>query len=151
MRRTDHEITDISILEDIINQCQVCRLGLSDNGQPYVVPVNFGYKNKTLYFHSAREGRKLDIIHNNPRVCVEFDNEFTLKPGKIACKWGAKYRSVIGFGTASIIDEPDSKREVLDIIMGHYTDGPFEYSKKQVTSIVIIQVEIDTLTGKASQ
>ena len=73
MRRKDKEISDRSAIEDIIKRSTVCRLAMSDNNSPYVIPINFGYENSTVYFHSAREGRKIDILKKNPNVCIEFD------------------------------------------------------------------------------
>jgi len=73
MYRRDQEITDRIEMDRIIHTAMVCRLGLSDDGQPYVVPLNFGYDGSVVYMHSARQGRKLEIISRNPRVCLEFD------------------------------------------------------------------------------
>ena len=73
MRRREKEITDESTLESIILASLVCRLALSDGNQPYIVPLCFGYQDKTLYFHSALEGKKIDIIKHNQNVCFEFD------------------------------------------------------------------------------
>ena len=68
MRRKDKEITDIKSIEKIIQKSKVCRLGLSLNDTPYIVPVCFGYRAKTLYFHSAQEGKKIDIIKKNKKL-----------------------------------------------------------------------------------
>ncbi|MBU3917342.1 pyridoxamine 5'-phosphate oxidase family protein, partial [bacterium] len=71
MRRKEKEITDKAIIDSIINDSKVCRLGLSDDNRPYVVPLCFGYENDTLYFHSAHKGMKLDILKKNKQVCFE--------------------------------------------------------------------------------
>lgn len=151
MRRRDKEITDIKIIEDIIARSTVCRLAIADGYQPYVIPLNFGYREKTLYFHSAPAGRKIDIIQKNNKVCVLFDvdQEIDAKDEK-ACKWSTRYRSVIGFGTAEIITDDTEKINGLDIIMNHYAAGPFEYSPKAVSDCVIIRISIDYFTGKSS-
>jgi len=62
MRRREKQITDRSQIEAIIARSQVCRLALSDGGQPYIVPLCFGYRRSRLYFHSAAAGRKIDIL-----------------------------------------------------------------------------------------
>ena len=59
MRRKDKEITDRNRIEDIIKNSKVCRLALSLNDIPYIVPVCFGYEKSTMYFHSAGEEKKL--------------------------------------------------------------------------------------------
>ena len=150
MRRKEKEITDKSEIESIIHKSQVCRLGLVDEGLPYIVPLCFGYREDTLFFHSAREGRKIDILKRNNQVCFEFDINPEIQAGKTACAWGMKYQSVIGFGTASFIKDPVEKQAALDIIMGQYTEGDFKYSAKAVGETQVIKVEISRMSGKKS-
>ena len=150
MRRKEKEITDRSDIEAIIRKSQVCRLGLSDEGLAYIVPLCFGYDDKRLYFHSAREGRKIEILQRNNRVCFEFDIDTRIHSGKTACDWGMQYRSVIGYGTAGFIQEPNEKRQALDIIMDQYANGTFDYSDKALKKTLIIKVHISHMTGKKS-
>jgi len=150
MRRKDKEVSDLSTIEEIINRAAVCRLGLCENSQPYIVPLCFGYKDNTLYFHSAREGEKLDILRKNSNVCFEIDIDHDLIKANQACDWGMKYQSVIGFGRAVVIDDIESKRKALDIITGNYYTGPFEYPRQAIENTVIIKVEIESMTAKKS-
>ena len=151
MRRKDKEITDQSEIEAIIAQSLVCRLAMADENGPYIVPLCFGYHKNTLYFHSAVRGKKIDILRNNPRVCFEFDSDCEIQSGETACKFGMKYRSVIGFGTAIFIDDPNDKRKALDVITANYTDGQFTYTDEVIRKTAVIKVDIDTLTGKSSR
>jgi nitroimidazol reductase NimA-like FMN-containing flavoprotein (pyridoxamine 5'-phosphate oxidase superfamily) len=148
VRRIDKEITDRAAIEAIIAKAEICHLGLCDNGIPYIVPVNFGYKDNCLYFHCAREGTKLDIIRRNSNVCVEFDTELEMRIDDVACEWGFKYKSVIAFGKADIIDGSDEKRQALDIIMGHYSDKSYSYLDKRIDGIYIVRIAIEKMTGK---
>ena len=148
MRRKDQEITDINAIEDIIRKGQVCRLALSENGRPYIVPLCFGYKENNLYFHSAREGKKIDILRKNKNVCFEIDIDQELVKGKKACNCSMKYRSVIGFGKAEIVEDVDLKRRALNIIMQNYLEGFFKYPEESIKNTVIIRVEIESMTGK---
>ena len=150
MRRKEKEIANKNEIEAIIYKSQVCRLGLADEGSPYIVPLCFGYRNNTLYFHSAKEGRKIEILKRNHRVCFEFDIDAQIHAGETACAWGMNYRSVIGYGTASFVDDPADKRKALDIIMGQYADGAFTYSDKTLNKTLVIIVEITGMTGKKS-
>ena len=150
MRRKEKEITDKIALESIIIRSSVCRLAMSEENRPYIVPLSFGYKDDTLYFHSALEGRKLDILRKNNKVCFEFDIDHEVVEADDACKWTMNYQSVIGFGNGSIIDELESKRKALNIIMQHYSRNSYEYPDKIVKKIVIIKVEIEHMTGKKS-
>ena len=148
MRRTEKEIEDRAEMENVIAKADICRVGLSDNGIPYVVPVNFGYRDNCIYFHCAREGAKLDIISLNNNVCVEFDIDHEMRVDDVACEWGSKYRSVIGFGKAFIVDDREEKKRALDIIMGHYSDKSFTYRDDRVDGIYIVKIEIERMTGK---
>ncbi len=98
MRRSDREINDVAILEEIITGSSVCRMGLCDEGRPYVVPMNFGYRDGKIYMHSALEGRKLDIIRKNPDVCLVFETDLEMVHAAEACSFSMKYRSVIARG-----------------------------------------------------
>ncbi len=150
MRRNDKEITDRTVIESIIEQSVVCRLAMSEGDRPYVVPLNFGYKDNTLYFHAAGKGKKLDILRKNNRVCFEFDIDHELVKGDNACNWGMKYRSVIGFGRASFVERPEQKRQALQIIVKHYGADSFADRENAVKSITILKVDIENITGKKS-
>ncbi|MCP4634315.1 MAG: pyridoxamine 5'-phosphate oxidase family protein [candidate division Zixibacteria bacterium] len=150
MRRKEREITSIDEIEEVIGRCSICRLAFCDDDIPYIVPVNFGYKDRVLYFHSAPEGRKIDIIRKNNNICIEFDIDTELIFDDIPCKNSIKYRSVIATGKAYLIEDYDSKVKGYDILMKHYKEGPFEYDRKQVDRSIFIKVEIDTMTGKKS-
>ena len=149
MRRKDRQITDEKALKAILEEAQVCRLGLCDDGTPYVVPMNFGLGENCLYFHCAREGRKLDILRKNDRVCFEMDLLHEVLLGQSACGCSARYESVIGFGRAAVVEEPGEKRAALDRIMEHYrVQGAFVYPNDVLAKTTVIRITIDGLTAK---
>ena len=150
MRRTDKEITDPAEIESIIQRSVVCRLGMVDENRPYIVPLSFGYKDNTLYFHSANQGKKIDILKLNNAVCFEFDIDCEPVKADNPCEWGMNYKSVIGFGSAYLVDDLEEKRAALDLIMGQYSDGTFDYPKNKIKNILVIRVEIEQMTGKRS-
>ena len=151
MRRRDKEITDRKAIEDIILRSKVCKLAMCEENRPYIVPLCFGFKNNTLYFHSAPKGKKIEILKKNPNVCFEFEIFTQIIKSAKACKWGMRYRSVIGFGKAGFITDDDLKRQAFDIIMNQYADGSFIYEDALLKSVVIINVEIQSMTGKQSE
>ncbi len=115
--------------------------------------MNFGFKDNNLYLHSAHEGWKIDIIERNNSICFEVDIETEILTSNIACNWGMKYYSVIGFGKAHFIEDEKEKINSLDIIMQKYSNKPdesFEYFKSALDKIYLIKVEIENLTGKKS-
>jgi uncharacterized protein len=151
MRRSDREITDKKAMEDIILRSKVCKLAMCEQNMPYIVPLCFGFKDNTLYFHSAPHGKKIEILKNNPNVCFEFEILTQVVKSAKACRWGMKYRSVIGIGKAVFIADEDLKRQAFDIIMNQYADGSFIYEDASLKSAVIIKVEISSMTGKQSE
>lgn len=148
MRRSEREIKDRAVIDAIIRHCLVCRLGLSDGVEPYIVPLCFGYDGEALYFHSASDGRKIDILRKNSRVCFEFDIPEGMREAEQGCRWGIKYRSVIGFGTAEIVDDQEDKKKVLGIIMAQYSDKEYIFPEDVVTKTTVIKVVIARVTGK---
>jgi nitroimidazol reductase NimA-like FMN-containing flavoprotein (pyridoxamine 5'-phosphate oxidase superfamily) len=146
MRRKDKELTDRDVIDSIIRQTSVCRLAMVEGDLPYVIPLCFGYEKNTLYFHSAAEGRKLEILHKNSNVCFEMDIDQELVCTDDRCTM--RYRSVIGMGKASFLDEPVEKRKALDIIMRHYSKEPRAYPEAALKRTTIIKVEIEAVTGK---
>ena len=150
MRRKDKEIKDIVEIESIINKSNVCRIALSEDNSPYIVPVCFGYKDNCLYFHSANSGKKIEIIKNNNSICFEFDDYSGLMLSENPCDWDIKYLSVIGYGKASIIHDFDEKIKALSIIIEHYSDTFYQFQKNNINAVTIIKVEIRNITGKRS-
>jgi len=150
MRRDEKEITDNSAIEAIIKKALVCRLGLSDDNMPYIVPLCFGYKDNTLYCHGAIEGKKIDILNKNQSVCFEFDVDAEVVKKEKVCDWGMKYQSVIGFGRASLIGNIHEKRDALNIIMGQYANQSYDFNDNFLQATAVIKVEIDKITGKQS-
>lgn len=150
MRRSDREITDSSEMDSIIRACSVCHLGLADGDQPYVVPLSFGYDGQAVYFHSAKLGRKIEILRHNPRVCVQFAVNDGLVPGPEACDYTVAFRSVTGFGTAAVIEDPDAKRAGLAALMAQYAEGAFTFPEAMVQRTAVIRVDLEKLTGKQS-
>lgn len=150
MRRKDKEITDPSDIDAIIEMAPVCRIALADGNTPYVVPVCFGYDGRSFYIHGAREGRKMEILKTNPKVCIEIDVHVEPKPSDKPCSWSMRYKSVIATGRAVFLEDVSSKRAALDIIMMHYTSGSARYQEQAIESMALIKIPIETLTAKRS-
>ncbi len=151
MRRHDKEIADQNIISDILSNSQICRLGFVDNDEAYIVPVNFAYKDGFIYIHSASQGRKMDILRRNNKVCFEIEHGEEIIKNNIPCEWSAKYRSVMGKGIVSIETETDKKIAGLDLIMKKYgARGTQKFDDASVARIVLLVLEITSLTGKQS-
>lgn len=152
MRKSEREITDRAGIDGIIRGCQVCRLGLVDGAEPYIVPLCFGYDGRALYFHCATEGRKLAVLDRNNRVCFEFDAVESMGEADAACAWSIRYRSVMGTGTAHVLREPEAKRQALAHVMAQYAPGrAFAFPDAILSRTTVIRVDITGITGKQSQ
>jgi nitroimidazol reductase NimA-like FMN-containing flavoprotein (pyridoxamine 5'-phosphate oxidase superfamily) len=151
LRRSDRELTDRADIDDIINRASICHLALCKNSVPYVVPLNYGYADGCLYFHSALQGRKIDILRSNNTVSFTMYVDERLATSNVACKWGTRYKSVMGEGKAFLVEEPQEKEAALAIIMRHYSDREFTFNPSQVNKVVIIRVVIDSISGKQSK
>jgi nitroimidazol reductase NimA-like FMN-containing flavoprotein (pyridoxamine 5'-phosphate oxidase superfamily) len=150
MRRKEKEITKKEEIEKILRQSHVCRLAMVDGDKPYLVPMNFGYSNGCLFFHCAREGRKIDLIKKTPNICFEFDELIRFKKANLACDWGIDFKSVIGSGKAQFLEDSKEKKNALNIIMSQYSDRSFEYPDEMLEKTLVIKVIIDEMTGKQS-
>jgi nitroimidazol reductase NimA-like FMN-containing flavoprotein (pyridoxamine 5'-phosphate oxidase superfamily) len=154
MRRKDREVTGVEELLEIIGQCRVCRLGMADNDAPYIVPLNFGYEYRKgalfLYFHSAREGKKIGLLNKNNRVCFEMDCGHKMTPGREACDYGFNYASVIGWGTVEFIEDGAKKIRALNLLMKHQTgeDRDFAYREEDLRAATVYRLRAEAFTGK---
>ena len=151
MLREDKCIEDKHEIEDVINRAMVCRIGLCDGKIPYIVPVNFAYENNTLYIHSANRGRKIDIIKENNDVSFEIDIDVELVKKENPCDCTMKYRSVIGFGKAYIVNERDEKKRIMNLMTRRYCRKSYEFSDREIEPVTIIRIVIEEITGKKSE
>lgn len=150
MRR--REITSESELFEIIGRCQWCHMGMADtNANPYVVPMNFGFRDRTVYLHGARHGKKISFLTANPRVCLNFSTDHLLRyqNENVACSWSMKYRSVIVYGNAEFIEDVDEKTAALEIIMSQYTANSFKFNPPSLREVNVWKVRIETIEGRS--
>jgi nitroimidazol reductase NimA-like FMN-containing flavoprotein (pyridoxamine 5'-phosphate oxidase superfamily) len=166
VKRKDREITDRAEIDAILNEAMVCRIGLADENGPYIVPVSFGYEDGAIYVHSApeasknrsgsspasslteSEGKKITMIRKDPRCCFEVDSCDGIIRGERACSWGMRYHSVIGYGRAAILSDPEEKRFGLNAIMRHYGGGAHAFTDGDLENVTVIRIAVESMTGK---
>ena len=150
MKRSDRQVTDQKEIDGIISRCQVCRVGMFDGEESYIVPMNFGYQRKVVFLHGARVGRRVDTLSDFPKVCVEFDHELDMVTDEeTACRWSQKYESVIGWGEAELLCNPEEKRAAFNIIMGQYAEKKeWDYPDTLIERTQIIKIPLDRMTAK---
>lgn len=155
MRRKDREITDRAAIRDIITRSGICRVGMVVEGMPYIVPLNHGLVEQddrmALYFHSAREGKKLDVIRINPHVCFEMDCGHALVgEGDVGCKYSYAYESVMGEGVMTIVDDEAEKAEGLSAIMRTQTGKEFAFTAEQTKAVAVMRLDVTKLSAKSN-
>lgn len=152
MRRSDKEITDLETIHDIVRGCLICRLGLAVDGEPYVVPISFGFNGEAVFFHTSPTGKKIEMMAANPRVCVQFERNVELvRDEQDACSWTFHYESVIGFGTVTELVGEREKTLGLNQVMRHYSRRDWSFTGPSMLATRVWQIDLDILTGKRSE
>jgi len=152
MQRKEREVTEPERFEEILKNCDVCRLGMVDEGRAYVVPMSFGFTQREgmfeCYFHGAPAGKKIDLLKKNSTVCLEFDTNAAIVEGKTACSFTSTFQSVIAYGKPVFLEGQD-KIYGLDVLMGQYSGRTdFTYPEKMLNSMTVYKIVIDEITGK---
>ena len=154
MRRKEKEIQSVDDKLRIIEKCKFCRLGLCENNQPYNVPLNYGYSyegNKlTLYFHSAKDGKKIDILKNNNNACFEIDCDTKLVEAEKACDYGYEFKSILGFGKIIFLETDEEKSRGLNHLMKQQTgrDIKYDFGENELKSVLVYKMEVEEFSGK---
>jgi len=150
MRRKEKEISNKEEIVKILKDSKICRIAIHDNDYPYIVPMNYGYNDNKLYFHCAKEGRKIDLLKKNNKVGFEIEQSHEIIEDDISCKWTTKFSSIIGFGSIKIIDDFDAKVRGLDILMTHHGKSDNSYNEKAVNHVLVLELSIENITAKQS-
>lgn len=151
MRRKDREIGDIRAVVDLLSDCDTLRVAMNGAPYPYIVPVSFGLENggdlPRIYFHSAREGEKVERLATDANVCIEADRPMGVQ--RTAHGITARYESVIGFGRCERVEDPDEIVRALKLICAHYgeTDYPVDRCRG-LANTAVYRITLTSLSGK---
>ena len=156
MRRQDREVTSEEKINEIIRRCHCVRLGFYDEGEVYIVPLNFGYDEgdgrRTFYFHGAKEGRKIDLIAKDHTVGFEMDTNYKLNEGETACDYSARFLSIIGTGRVSFVEGREEKAAGLQSIMLHHTGkDDWEFSEAMLNAVCVFKLDVEKISCKEHQ
>jgi len=135
----------------IIRACDCCTLSmLSTEGLPYGVPMNFGYLDGIVYFHSSMQGKKIDILKTNPQVCISFSTAHELKwqSEKVACSYSMRYKSVLAYGWVEFVEDMNDKVQALNAIMKNYSDKQFKYNDPSLREVCVFKVRVEKFEGR---
>lgn len=153
MRRPKRQMKDPAEIRKFLEECKVCRVGMQSQGGIYVVPMNFGYEYEegtlSVYLHSAKVGRKIEALRENPQVCVEMDGRHALAEAQEPCSHSYLYASLIGTGKARIAQTPREREYALRKIMEHQTGKDcWEFDEKWVNAVEVVCIELEEFTCK---
>ena len=152
MTKRERQITDPEQIRHILDTGRVLHLGLSVNDEPYVVPMNYGYTMEdgklVMYLHSAIRGKKLDMIRANSRVFFEIDCDRMPFEGRVPCQYGMVYSSVMGRGTAFIVEDVEEKKQAMALLMKTQTGKDFTFEDRLVSIVAVIRIDVAEYTAK---
>ena len=152
MTKRERQVTDPQQILDILNKGKVLHLGLAVDNEPYVVPMNYGHTFEdgklVLYLHSALQGKKLDMIRANPRVFFEIDCDLQPFEGVKPCQYGMVYSSIMGRGTACIVEEKDEKNRAMVALMKTQTGKDFVFEERWLDIVAVIRIDVAEYTAK---
>ena len=152
MTKRELQITDENQIRAILDEAKVLHLGLCVDNEPYVVPMNYGYTMEegrlTFYLHGALRGKKLDMIRANSRVFVELDCNRVPFEGDKPCQYGLGYSSVMGRGTATVVDDVEEKMKALTVLMKTQTGKDFTFNEQLVSIVSVIRIDVAEFTAK---
>ena len=152
MTKRERQVTDESRIEEILDTAKVLHLGLCVNNEPYVVPMNYGWTREggklVIYLHSAVRGRKLDMLQANPKVFFELDCDRVPFEGELPCQYGMTYASVMGRGTARILEDVAEKEEAMSVLMKTQTGKDFSFNERLVSIVAVIRIDVEEYTAK---
>lgn len=157
MRRKDREVTDLEKIYQIMDDCACCRLGFYDDGEVYIVPLNFGYNKAdddelVLYFHGAKAGRKVDLVTKGGMVGFEMDRDYKLNEADIACNYSARFQSIIGNGEVSFVEDMVEKKIGLQRIMYQNTKkDDWEFNDAMLQAVCVFKVTVKKLSCKVHE
>lgn len=154
MRRSERQVTDPAAIREILSRCKICHLAMTDQAGPYLIPLSPGpvwdrEGRLTLYFHCAKEGRKLEAIRLNPQVAFELDTDFRLTgTPDLPCSYSCDYACITGTGRALVVEDPAEKQAALEAILFHQTARRFPVTPGMAESVTILAVRAESLSAK---
>ena len=152
MTKRELQITDEQQIRAILDGAKVVHVGMCVDNEPYVVPMNYGYAMEdgrlTIYLHSAQQGKKLDMIRQNPKVFFEMDCDWVPFEGEKPCQYGLSYSSVMGRGTATIVEDVEEKKRAMSLLMKTQTEKDFTFDDRLVSIVAVIRIDAEEYTAK---
>ena len=152
LTKRENKVTDPEQILHILDTAKIVHVGMAVNDEPYVVPMNYGYTMEdgklALYLHSAVKGKKLDMLRANPKVFFSIDCDRQPFEGRVPCQYGLVYSSIMGKGTAALVEDPEAKMQAMSILMKTQTGKDFTFNERLVSIVTVIRIDAHEYTAK---
>ncbi len=161
MRRTEFDVKDENSINEVLRACEYGTLSLISDGKPYVVALNFVFFENSIFFHGAKEGRKIEAIKSNANVSFLVVKPYSFIPSYFsdtmaACPATQFFASVLFEGKVSFIEDGNIKAKVLNALMKKFqSEDSFEeiaYEKAMYTKMLdktaIFELKPETISCK---
>ncbi len=146
MNKKEREQTEESFFEEVLTTAKEFFLCMHDEPAPYIIPLNYWYSERKIYFHCAQIGHKLDCIKKNNNVSFSAVCDVEILEEKAS----TAYKSVCGSGIATIITDASEKEYALEEIAKRYNAHcTFPTPPSLLERTAIIRIDVKEITGKA--
>jgi nitroimidazol reductase NimA-like FMN-containing flavoprotein (pyridoxamine 5'-phosphate oxidase superfamily) len=136
----------------ILDEGLVCHVGFVVDGQPFVIPTAYGRVEDKLYIHGSPASRMLRSLQEGIPVCITVTLIDGLVLARSAFHHSMNYRSVVVFGTASIVSNPEEKLEALHAFTEHVVRGRWEEvrqpSRSELTGTLVLSLPLVEASAK---
>ena len=151
LRRKDKEIADEAQVRAILREAKHITIAMSLGDEPYLATLSHGYDEgrNCVYFHCAREGKKVEILRGNPRVW----GQALLDDGYQQGSCDHLYRTAQFHGKVSFVEDQAEKEHALRVMIRHLDEDPEKIIAEQITPhstgrILVGRIDIDHMSGK---
>src|SRR6266852_4286735 len=136
----------------ILDEAFVCHVGFVVDGQPYVIPTNFGRVGETLYLHGSAASRMLRTLSQGIPVCVTATLIDGLVLARSAFHHSVNYRSVVILGTARLVTDPAEKMEALRVFTEHVMKGRWDDvrqpTEQELKATTVLALPLEEVSAK---
>ena len=150
MSKNNPYLHDTQRIQHVLRTAYIIRIAIHDEETPYIVPLNFGYTDGKVYFHSSKSGKKIDLLSVNSKVGFQIDTDVTMIPFGVPCKNSIQYQSVIGTAVVSLVEDPDEKRKGLLSLSRQIGNNSEEMEQAAINQTAVLRLDILTCTYKQS-
>jgi len=144
---------DFDLACSIIDEARVCHVGIVADGQPYVLPMALGRKDRELLLHGSVVSRLMGHLADGYPCCVTVTHLDGLVLARSAFHSSMNYRTVMVFGTARSVDDPQEKKEGLDVLVEHLAPGRLAdlraSTRKELNATTLLSLPIEHFSIKS--